>query len=260
VGHQKLANGLPRSKRWIEVISLIGAGAEVGPIAGATARAAETGMTDVSNDAAVRHAFWLLAQIPTAARDIDFKGALAGLGVLVPDQASLEDIVAGAADRLASAARKGGGGSDYGEMAQLSFAESLYAIASRESDLFGDHPDRIRAALARLATPNQFAVLARDFFARLTRRHLSYYLSRELIHHVGTNRRFVSLADTAAFDAALDLHCREASRIIKEFSAEWFSKHTFEGGIDPGKAGRFVHVAARKIRDELRERSRVLHA
>jgi hypothetical protein len=36
-----------------------------------------------------------------------------------------------------------------------------------------------------LATVKQFGVLARDFFARLTRRHLEYYLSRELSKHVG---------------------------------------------------------------------------
>lgn len=41
---------------------------------------------------------------------------------------------------------------------------------------------------------------------------------------------------------------------MKEFSGEWFSKHTYEGGITQAKAGGFVHVAFEKIRKEMRIR------
>ena len=103
-------------------------------------------------------------------------------------------------------------------------------------------------------TVKQFIILTRDFFARLTRRVLSYYLSRELPQHVGLNSRFRTIREHRDFEAALDNHCRETTRIIKEFSGEWFSKHTHEGGITEAKAGRFAHVAFKKIRDELRQR------
>jgi hypothetical protein len=140
-------------------------------------------------------------------------------------------------------------------MVQLSAAESLNAIAGRELPrLFGTPPDSVRQALGGLATVKQFAVLARDFFARLTRRHLDYYLSRELSKHVGINLRFQTIREHKQFEDALDLHCRETSRIIKEFSGEWFSKQNYEGGIDQAKAGGFVHVAFDKIRKELRAR------
>jgi hypothetical protein len=148
-----------------------------------------------------------------------------------------------------------GGRTDLGEMAQLSAAESLNAVAGRElPDLFGATPDKAKAALGGLGTVKQFAVLARDFFARLSRRQLSYFLSRELSQHVGVNSRFHTIRDHRDFESALDLHCREASRIIKEFSGEWFSKHTHEGGINEAKAGRFAHVAFEKLREELRHR------
>ena len=100
----------------------------------------------------------------------------------------------------------------------------------------------------------QFAVLARDFFARLTRRHINYYLSRELSKHVGPGRRFPSVREHRVFEDALDLHCRQATRVIKEYSGEWLSKQNYEGGIDPGKAGRYVSYASEKIRAELRRR------
>jgi hypothetical protein len=52
-----------------------------------------------------------------------------------------------------------------------------------------------RAALGGLGTVKQFAVLARDFFPRLSRRQLSYFLSRELSQHVGVNSRFHTIRD-----------------------------------------------------------------
>jgi hypothetical protein len=112
----------------------------------------------------------------------------------------------------------------------------------------------VRAALARLASATHFGVLGHDFFTRLTRRHLDYYLSRELPNHVGATERFRSLREHIAFEEALDRHCREAAEIAREYSGEWFSKHVYEGGIDPAKAGGGLQYAFKKVEDELRVR------
>lgn len=142
-------------------------------------------------------------------------------------------------------------------MAQNAVVESLTAIAGRETaDLFGSghDPAATRAALSGLATMKQFGILARDFFARLTRRCLDYFLSRELPNHVGLNARFRSHAEFLAFEDALDRHCRETALIVRDFAGEWFSKSTYQGGIDPPKAGGFAHVALDKVLSELRVR------
>ena len=94
----------------------------------------------------------------------------------------------------------------------------------------------------------------REFFGRLVSGTLSYWLDRTLALQIGEGRRFPTTAARNDFDSELDHYSSEATRIIKEFSGQWFSKHIYEGGIDPGKAGRFVHYAAKKIRDELRYR------
>jgi len=254
MGHQHLGV-LPRSKQWTHVVELISGDGGADEIAAAASKAAEASMIDAGNDPAVRHAFWLLTQIPLAARQEHFVSELQRLGMSVGREPSLIEIssaLMAAVDRKVAAS---GNRTDFGEMAQLCAAESLYAVCGRElADLFGPTNAKAQSALASFATVKQFAVLSRDYFSRLMRRHLSYFLSRELSNHVGPSRRFNSVRDHKAFEEALDQHCREASRIIKEFSGEWFSKHTFEGGIDPGKAGRFVHVASKKIRDELRYR------
>jgi hypothetical protein len=193
--------------------------------------------------------------VPTAAKSEQFVDTLRRVGILVGPSPSLPDICGALIEAVDRQARSAPGRTDLGELAQLSAVESLNAVASREMPgLFGPtySAEDTRIALRDLATPTRFGVLARDFFARLTRRYLDYYLSRELPKHIGL--RFPSLADYNDFDVALDVHCRQTSLIVRDFSAEWFSKHTFEGGIDPRKAGSFVHHAFKKIRDELARR------
>jgi hypothetical protein len=82
----------------------------------------------------------------------------------------------------------------------------------------------VQQTLARLGTSDRFSIVARDFFSRLTSRCLGYFLSRELSKHVGPDKRFATIKEHSEFNAALDLHCREASRIIKEFSGGWYGK------------------------------------
>jgi hypothetical protein len=151
MGHQRLGT-LPRSKEWRQVIALIADGEDVGAIAAATARAAERSMIVASDDPIVRHAFWLLSQIPLAARQPDFPSSLRRLGINVGGEPTLIEITTGmmlAIDRMAAKARHR---SDLGEMTQLCAAESLSAVAGRElPDLFGATHTVIRSTLAALA-------------------------------------------------------------------------------------------------------------
>jgi hypothetical protein len=254
MGHQRLGT-LPRSKLWKEVVELIGGGADVQVIAAATSQAAERSMIDASSDATVQHAFWLLAKLPLAAREDDFAAALRDLGLRIEGVPTLADVICRMMEAVDVYTDDHGLRTDFGEIAQLSAAEALEAIVGREmQSLFGVDANETRPVLASFATVRQFAVLAREFFARLTRRHLNYYLSRELSNHVGPGRRFASVREHLVFEEALDLHCKQATRIIEEYSGEWLSKQNNEGGIDHGKAGRFVSYASEKIRDELRHR------
>jgi hypothetical protein len=253
MGHQRLGT-LPRSKLWRDVVQLIEHRAEVEAIAAAASHAAEQSMIDAAGDVAVQYAFYLLAKIPLAAQEHDFEAVLRGHGIPVQNGPMLTDIISGLMTAIDVRTMRASSRSDYGELAQLSAAEAMQAVIGEEAELFGLDARATKAIIAGFATVKQFAVLARDFFARLTRRHLSYYLSRELSQHVGPGRRFTSVRELRLFEDALMLHCREATRVIKEYSGEWLSKQNFEGGIDPAKAGRFVSYASKKIRDELRHR------
>src|SRR5208282_513215 len=152
--------------------------------------------------------------------------------------------------------REAGKRTDLGEMAQHAAAETLTSLVGRElPSLFGTTATDVQQAFAKLGTSGRFSVLARDFFSRLASRSLSYFLSRELSKHVGPNKRFAAVREHSEFNAALDLHCREASRIIKEFSGGWYGKTLQqEKRITQNEAKNFAHVAFKKLRAELRKR------
>ncbi len=131
---------------------------------------------------------------------------------------------------------------------------SLTRLVGQETpNLFEAAPSDVQRTLGGFATKKQFSGLAREFFARFTERYLKYFLSKELSNHVGPRRPFSNIHEHSSFLRALETHCRQASRIIEEFSAEWFSKTNFEGGVTPQKAADFVPVALKKIRAELRQ-------
>jgi hypothetical protein len=255
MGHNHLGT-LPRSRKWNEVVNLLVSEGDLEVIAAASAEAAEYSLEHASNDQGFAHAFWLLAQIPQAARRTDFSEQLARLGLDVSKNPSLLEIVGAftrAVDRHVQAT---GRRSDLGEMAQHAAAETLSTLVGRQlPNLFGSTARDVQRAFARFANSDQFSTVARDFFSRLMSHSLGYFLSRELSKHVGPEKRFTTIAEHREFKAALDLHCREASRIIKEYSRDWYGNAIRqEEFVSKEKANSFAPLAFRKIRAELRKR------
>ena len=254
MGHVRLKR-LPASRKWGQVVELlVRGGATVADLAGASADAADTALQSAQRDPALTHSLWLLTQLPLAARSPDFVAATRALNIRISD-GSLVDVVAAFSNAVDDATSRLSGRTDLGEMARLAAAETLSSVVGADLPaLFGSTPPDVRLALGKLAAPDRFAVLARDFFARLTQKHLDYYLSRTLSAHVGPGKPIATVADHSAFNAALEQHCREAARIVQAFAGGWFSKTNFRGGITPAKTRAFIAVALSKITAELRQR------
>jgi hypothetical protein len=259
MGHVRLGR-LPATRKWNDVVALLGGGAPVGDIAGASADAAEVSLAAARNDPALLRAFWLLTQLPLAARSDDFEGSLAKLGLDVPHNPGLSDVLGAVAENVDRHATFAGGRTDLGELAQSALVQSLASVVGRElPQLFGSTSEDFRSALGRFAGKSSFGRLARDFLATLTVKHLDYYLSRAVPDLVGAQGGFSDVAGHSRFNEALELHCREASRIVEDFAGTWFSKTHYETGISPEKARGFAFVALRKIGAELKAR-RTSHA
>jgi hypothetical protein len=254
MGHSRLGV-LPKTRDWKAVVQLLREGAAVDEIAAASAKAAESSLPDLAREETLVRSLWLLTQIPRAARSADFVGALRHLDLHPGRDPGLIDIVTAVIESVDRHVARAGRRTDFGEIAQRAAAETLATLAARElPGLFGADAEDVRRAVGKFATVRNFGFLARDFFARLTRRHLEYYLGRELANHIGPGERFDSLGQERAFGSALELHCIEAARIVEDFSADWYSKAVFEDRLTPEATARFAAVAFDKIQRELRQR------
>ena len=250
MGHTRLGR-LPRTRKWQQVVGLIGGGADTPEIAAATLDASKRGLVEADQDPGLVYSVWLLTQIPLAAREKDFGSGLRRTGLEVSGNPTLLEIVGAFTKAVDEHLGKHGGRTDLGEIAQLAAAECLTALgAERSRSLFGTTPEDVQRAFRGLSTTKNFGLLSKEFFARLSRRYLNYFLSRELSNHVGRNGRFSNIDQHTEFQDALAIHCTQAARIVEDFSGGWFSKANFEGGITHRETARFVHAALKKLRNE----------
>ncbi|MGG7565011.1 hypothetical protein ACQ5SO_02470 [Rhodovulum sp. DZ06] len=235
---------------------MLGAGAPVDEIARASADAADSVLEQAAKDPAFGDAFWLLANLPLAARSPGWVENLRMLGVEVTDAPTLLQLTGAVTDALDRDAGVRGMRSDLGEMARLALVESLVdTLGPQLPGLFEPDPADLRRALGRCASGDRFAELSRSFFANLTRRTLDWHLSRELANHIGPDKRFASDMQRRAFDEALTTHCIETSRIVRDFLGGWYGKTAWrDGDLSREAAGKFAAVAFRKIRAELGRR------
>lgn len=251
MGHIRLPS-LPRTRKWIQVLDLIGGGAGTPEVAAATMEASQGGLANAAKDPGLVHTVWLLTQIPLAARGENFVAGIRKLGFEVSDSPGLLEVVGAFTSAVDAHIHGSGGRTDLAEMSQMAAAETLTALAAPQiASLFGTTSADVQQAFRSFSTTKQFSTLAREFFSRLSKKYLTYFLSRELSNYVSGDGRFKSINEHTEFNEALDLHCRQASLIIEEFSGGWFSKTNFEGGITPDKAAGFAHVALKKLRAEL---------
>jgi hypothetical protein len=251
MGHIRLGT-LPRTQQWIQVLDLIGGGAGSPDVAAATMDASQRGLIGAAEDPGLVYTVWLLTQVPLAARSKDFAGRLRKLGLGVSDSPSLLEVVGAFTGAVDAHLRRTGGRTDLGEMAQMAASEALAALGTpANGNLFETTALDVQQTIKSFSTAKQFSTLAREFFTRLSRKYLTYFLSRELSNYVSGDGRFSNIDSHAAFNKGLDLHCRQASRIIEEFSGGWFSKTNYKGGITQKEAAKFVYVALKKLRAEL---------
>lgn len=255
MGHIRLGT-LPQSKKWREVVTLLNSDAPLEQIAQAAADASERDLKRASDDPVFQHVSNLLVTLPLQARSPSFLEFVTGLGLSEENLTSVTGLLAGLNSAIDAQAYELGRASDAGDIAKAALLETLSVqLNDRLPSLFEPTPAEVRRALAGFSSGQGFAVLARDFFARLTYRSLDYYLSRELANHTGAGKRFASDAERVAFQQALRQHAFEASRIVQEFAGGWYGKTVWkEQSLDQDAINNFTRFAFTKMRRELGRR------
>ena len=257
MGHSRLGF-LKRTREWKSVIDMIANGADASAVAAATARAAEKALLYVQHDAGFKEVVNLLVQLSVAGTKADPAGHLAAIGIPLSPQTSLAEIVSGVAEALdkgLDGTRKRG---DFAEIAQRSILGTVaQVLKGQQISLFSCGVEDVNAALRSIRTMKGFSQIAKDFFGRIANECQQYFLSKTLATHVGEGQRFATTNQMNQFQKAVELHCHEAAVIVEKFSAEWYSKHMYEGAqeISREEAEGYGWKSMEKIQSEMKMRN-----
>jgi len=256
LGHDRL-HQWPATRNWRKVVGTLRTTDNLAVIADRTAQAADRGINLAKKDQGVAAVIFRLMNVIWSSREENFKERLRGFGVSLPKSPALLDLVGAFDDALDRSLRQAGHRSDFAEMARYSAVEALTDVCRAETgSLFGVDIKDTQKALKKYATPKRFGTVGQNFFGKFLYRFLDYHLSRELPNHIGPGMQFASVSACEDFKSALALHCHQTAGIVKEFSGCWPSATEFKEGISVENVRtKFVPVALKKIRSELKQRS-----
>jgi hypothetical protein len=248
MGHLRLGH-LPRTHRWKQVIGLIEDGADLPELADASFHASLTGLERVPSDPGFLTVLGVIIELAEASRETDLKPALLRAGIDSDAQQSPFGFLSSVSNVLSNHLGTVYPRSDVGKIALDTFIESLTKLVRGKSgSLFGAADDA--KSLSAAFRGNEFKSLMHEFYSGFTSRYLSYYLSRELPHHVGGGKRFANLDEHTEFTRQFDLHCRQTVRIADEFTPGWVGKAIYEDDTGPDAIRRYAFVAFKKLASE----------
>lgn len=256
MGHTRLGP-IPKGRKWAVVVEHFAkqsgfptSESEVSVVAAQAISATLPALRGAASDPALQRGLVLLWRITQAARDEDWKDRLADAGVELGPEDTLFDLVSEAHRTLDEYIWEHGGPTDIGELAQKALGATLSdAFGSSSQTLFGDSGEELRLAVRRLSRRRAFGQLGQTFFGRFTSSLLKFYLSRITARRSGEAE--LQIGDLSRFDRLLDHHCEESALIVKDFTAQWFSKTAHEATIDEESVARFLPIALQKLIEEL---------
>ncbi len=247
---------LPKTLRWRELINLLDEmPTDTSAVARKTAEAAETQLRLLGKDKALTYCFWLLTRITWAARSPDFADSLGDTGIELTPDSSILAFVARVSDRVSREVQGHPESGPFGELASLALRSALSnTIGQHGRSLFGSSVEDLQDALRSYSRQAQFGTLSRHFFGDFFSRTLRYFVDKELSNHVGEGHGLSNIGESQAFGESLNTYAFQSARIMEDFAGGWYSKHNWEqqGRINQDEAGRFVAVALRKLRMELK--------
>jgi len=252
MGHIRIGK-LPKIRGWKQVIALLdSADSSSSEVAAATAKAAKDFFSQKKGDPALAFSYWLLTQITSRAKSEDFMEEIKRMGLDISKTKNAFDFLGRIATFARAQIKLRGETFPISEFAQLSLREVLTETIGQQSQtLFGTTQKDVILACRKYSTPNQFAKLARNYFAKVLNRVLQFFISKESPNKIGLERKFKDISDLSSFNLALEAYCYQSAKIVEEFAGGWYSKRNWQGEISEQDAKGFVSVAIEKLRAEI---------
>lgn len=213
MGHIRMGK-LPKIRGWKQVIALLdSADSSSADIAAATAKAAKDFFTQKRGDPSLAFSYWFLTQITSRAKSENFLEEMRVLGLDIRNTKNAFEFLASIANFTRKQIKQRGETFPISEFAQLSFREVLTETIGRQSQtLFCTSQDDIILACRQYSKPNQFAKLARLYFAKVLNRVLQFFISKESPNKIGLEKRFKDISDLSRFNLALEAYCYQSAK------------------------------------------------
>lgn len=229
MGHLRLGR-LPKYRRWREVVDLLDAKpGDTSLVARSTVIAAEDYLRSLASDPSLTYCFWLLCRITWASRFRDFQERVSSVGMKVGSDAPTLAFVAALSDQVREHLAQYSESGPVSALASLALKRSLTeTVGVHGASLFGSTVEDLQNAFHEYSTQAHFGELSQRFFGDFLARTLRSYLDRELANHIGEGRPLSSIRESQEFLDAIDLHCRQSARIVRDFAGSWYSKHNWK--------------------------------
>lgn len=263
MGHTRLGV-IPKTRKWEAVVDFLAtpdvavgiAPDQVPAIASDALAAAQGGLNKAANDEGLTQSLLLLVRILQASRAADPAAELEGIGIRLDNDATAFDTISQFQDLLDRTIAEHGPRTDVGEIAQQAVGETLAAVLRPlDQSLFETGLSDVLQTLRDASTKAGFAYAGRTFFASFMKRFLNFYLSRATASFV-SSPALAQIGAVTEFNQALQIHCYQSARIVETYAGDWYSKTSYEGGIDAGSTKRFIAVALKKLADEFKIQGR----
>ncbi len=255
MGHERVGF-LPKSKRWTDLVSQMGAvysgGVPAASIANQTLENVRQRYETLFKDDTVKSIFAFLVAFASACRDSDPRLSLQHSNINISENPTLLSIV----KALRTSIPDSQIASEYGQLALAAAADAIghwqKDYANKNLPLF-QPASNFSETWRDLGKGSGFCELSRLYFGKLTERYLNYFLDRAAsatLKDIAQREQFQS--DISAHIDGISRHAFETAKITQSFAAGWFNKNTRDGLPDSQQIEGFLSIAFGKLRDELR--------
>lgn len=263
MGHSRLGS-VPKTEKWNVIVKEFFSAdkdhssvdhllsKDIERISKMTLDAVQTGLDKAINDVGLRYTFFLLTQLVLSARESNWDYQLSNFDIDLSENINLFDLTTEIHHSIDKYVTEHGHATDVSEIAQKAAGEALSMLVGPKSvTLFGSGQVVLKNAFRELSTKKGFSQLGRQFFGNFIAHYLNFYLSRITASNIG-KQKLQHVGDLVNFNEALQNHCYQSARIVSDFCGEWYSKTEFQEGINYDNASRFIAVALKKLKNELK--------
>lgn len=253
MGHVRIGF-LPRTKQWDAIRRQLseysGDANSVSLITNDTLKAMRGEYERMPKDESVIKAVTFLSILAFSAKQENQVEYLKRSGINVDENVSLYSVISSADEYVQTYS----GSLEVNQIVKDAVMQSIMEYCDRHYDgqinLFGQDQEN---PLKRIGNGAAFCELSRSFIAKLTDRHLRYYLDRIAAAEINSLSKLERFSEAITNHSELiSNHTFDIAQLTQSYAAGWFNKHVKEKPASKKEIASFLNVVFMKMREEFR--------